>query len=136
MLIALDSNIFILALSGIKDHSSNAQKLILDIKSGKHLALSSSIVYGEVLGISKAEHDFDIEEFFSQIDNFSTIPADDNICVLAGKLRKDYGSKLKLPDAMHLATAIINNADLFITNDAILYKSAKGLISTKFLKEY
>jgi predicted nucleic acid-binding protein len=136
MVIALDSNVFIAALSPNEQHSSNAQKLIRDVANSKHKALASSIIYGEVLSVSTNDQALDLEDFFSHIDNLVTIPATDSICLRAGELRLEYGSKLKLPDAMHLATALISSIDLFITNDEILAKVAQKLIPIKLLSEY
>jgi predicted nucleic acid-binding protein len=136
MLIAIDSNVFIAALSSNEEHSPNAQQLIRDIAVGKHTAVASSIVYGEVLGISNANRSQDMEDFFSHIDNLATLPVDDDICITAGKLRRDHGSKLKLPDAIHLATALSTNANLLITNDIVLAKVAQKLLPTKLLSEY
>jgi len=53
MLIALDSNVFIAALSPKEDHSPAAQQLVRDIAGAKHQAIASSIVYGEVIGLTK-----------------------------------------------------------------------------------
>ena len=135
MTVALDSNVFIGALSTKEEHSSNAQQLIRDIASGKHRAIASSIVYGEVYSVSVSSNSVDLEGFFSQIINLATIPADDSICKTAGELRLKFGPILKLPDAMHLATALSNNANLFITNDEKLAKVAQKLIPTKLLSQ-
>lgn len=135
MIIALDSNVFISALSSHEKHSPNAQKVIRDIASGKHRAIASSIVYGEVYSVSIAKQSVDLEDFFSHIDNLETVPATDDICSRAGKLRLEYGPKLKLPDALHLATALNCKANLFLTNDEGLAKIAKRLITSKLLSE-
>lgn len=137
MLIAIDSNVFIAALSPSEEHSSIAQKLVRDIVQGKYQAITSSIAYGEILSVSTpSENDLDLESFFSHIENLSTIPADNTICLKAGQLRKEYGSKLKLPDALHTATGMLASADMFITNDIPLAKIAKKLLPTTLLSEW
>ena len=135
MVVALDSNVFIAALSSKEEHSPSAQQLIRDIASGKYRAIASSIVYSEVYSVSVANQSLDLEGFFSQVDNFATIPASDDICIRAGELRLEYGSKLKLHDAMHLATALHSKVNLFITNDEKLAKVAQKLIPTKLLSQ-
>jgi predicted nucleic acid-binding protein len=135
MIIAIDSNVFIAALSQKEEHSPNAQRLIRNIAGGKHQAIASSIVYGEIYSVSLTPTELDLEGFFSQIDNLNTVASDDKICIRAGKLRLKLGSKLRLPDAMHLATALNSNADLFITNDKKLAKAAQKLIPTKLLSQ-
>jgi len=136
MLVALDSNVFIAALSPKEAHSLNAQKLIRSIAEGNHRAVASSLVYGEVLTVSTDSKAIDLEDFFVHINNLTTVSANDSICLEAGRLRSVQGSKLKLPDAIHLVTAIHNNANLFVTNDEILSKMAKKLIPTKLLSDW
>ncbi len=45
---------------------------------------------------------------------------DKQTSVLAAELRAKYG--VKTPDALFLATAILENADVFVTNDVRLKK--------------
>lgn|SRR5487761_1427088 len=135
MLVTLDSNVFIAALSPKEKHSPNAQQLIHDVAGGKQHAIASSIAYGEVYSVRVPNQPLDLEGFFSHIDHLEIIPADDSVCLKAGELRLEYGSKLKLPDAIHLATALCANADLFITDDEKLAKIAQKLIATKLLSQ-
>ncbi len=135
MLVVIDSNVFIGALSTKEEHSLNAQQLIRDVASGKHKAIASSIVYGEIYSVSVSSQPVDLEGFFSQISNLATIPAGDSICIRAGELRLKFGPKLKLPDAMHLATALSVDANIFITNDEKLAKVSQELIPTKLLSQ-
>jgi predicted nucleic acid-binding protein len=130
MLIALDSDVIIAALSPKEEHSSNAQQLIRNVADGKYKVVVSSLVYGEVLSVSTGSQELDLEDFMLHIKNISAVAADDGICLKAGKLRLEYGSSLRLPDAIHLVTAIDNHADLFVTNDI------KLAIPTKLLSEW
>lgn len=50
------------------------------------------------------------------LPNFTFLPATAEIAAEAARLRAKYG--LEIPDALHLATSIVSEADLFITNDA------------------
>lgn len=136
MLIALDSNVLIAALSPHEAHSLKAERLIKDIAKGKHSAVVSSLVYGEVLSVSTSRGAIDLEDFILHIKNLKTIAANDNICLESGNLRLQYGSKLKLPDAVHLVTALQNKADVFLTNDKVLAKTTQKLIPTKLLSEW
>jgi predicted nucleic acid-binding protein len=47
-------------------------------------------------------------------------PADLDVMIRAGHLRGKFGGKLHTPDAIHLATAMQQGADLFVTNDRVL----------------
>jgi predicted nucleic acid-binding protein len=136
MLLAIDSDVLIAALSPHEEHSVQAQKLIRDIASGKYKAVSSSLVYGEVLGVSKSREPVDLANFVEQIRNMSTAPCDDDVCLKAGELRLQHDGGLRLPDAIHLVTAIKSKADLFITNDVRLAKKANKHIPTKLLSEW
>jgi predicted nucleic acid-binding protein len=134
--VALDSNVFIAALSTAELHSAVAQQLVRDIAKGVHTAVASSIALGEVLIVSNADQDLNLETFFSRITNLATIPADDAICLKAAELRRRYGNKLKLPDALHVATALLANAGMFITNDVSLARVSTNLITTKLLSDW
>lgn len=136
MLIALDSDVLIAALSPHEAHSENAQNLLRSIASGTHKAVCSSLIYGEVLSVGTGKQPIDLEEFIEQIRNLKTIVADDDICLQSGKLRLEQGGSLKLPDAMHIVTAIKTHADLFITNDAKLAKKSKNLLPTTLLSDW
>ncbi|HEV2402752.1 MAG TPA: PIN domain-containing protein [Candidatus Saccharimonadales bacterium] len=136
MLIALDSDVLIAALSPHEEHSNHAQQLIRDVASGKYIAVSSSLIYGEVLSVGTGKEPVDLENFIEQVRNLSTTACDNYVCMRAGELRFKYGGSLRLPDAIHLITAIKNKADLFITNDGSLAKVARELIRTKLLSEW
>ena len=75
----------------------------------------------------------DFEAFVSHITNLTTAPGDNSICLRAGDLRKQHGPRLKLPDAIHLATAEQARADWFITNDEVLARIAESVLPTKLL---
>ena len=98
--------------------------------------MASSLIYGEVLSLGTGRQTIDIEDFIEQIRNLSTTACDDDICLKAGELRLKHGSGLRLPDAIHLVTAIKNKANLFITNDERLANKASEHISTKLLSEW
>ncbi len=136
MTIALDSNVFIAALSGDETYSDTAQKLIRNIQSGRFNAIYSVIVLAEVLGSGTSlNKKVTINGFFGSLANSQPIVVDTSIANLAGGLRQRH-AKLRLPDAIHLATALDQKADHFITNDLILAKIAKGIIPTKTLAGY
>ncbi len=134
MLIALDSNVFIAALSPKEEHSVNAQGLMRNIAGGQYKAVASSLVYGEVLSVSGML--INLDEFVASIGSLKTVAADDDVCFEAGKLRIKYNFRLKLPDAIHMVTAINNKADIFVTNDSKLASISKDLIPTKLLSDF
>jgi len=137
MIVALDSNILIAGLSLSEAHSVTAQKLVHDIIAGRHQAAASSIIYTEVLRAEQGSgFESDLVEYIGLIDNLTTLPADNQICTQAGLLRIKYGRTLKIPDALHLATALVAGADVFITNDKALAKVAGKILPTKELSDW
>ncbi len=136
-LLYLDSNVIIAALSSKEKHSQVAQNLLRRIVSGEYQAIASSIVYSEVFGVARVSvtKNPDLLAFFSQFKNFEAVTADDAICIMAGELRRQHGPSLRLPDAIHLATALSRSVSLFVTEDSGLSRIAKDLLPTKKLSE-
>jgi len=50
--------------------------------------------------------------------NLELVPVDDRVAELAATIRAQH--RFKTPDAIHLATAVLARADMFLTNDAQL----------------
>lgn len=137
MLICLDSNVFIAALSSDETHSDTAQQIILALQANQLQVVYSTIVLGEVLGGSTWTADrLYIDDFFASLENTELVPVTAAVARQAGILRLSAGSKLKLPDAIHLATALDQKADVFITNDGRLAKIAQPFVPTKTLAEW
>ena len=86
---------------------------------GEIQVICSAIVLTEVLvhplrhGNDKLAYDYN--DIMLSSPNISTVPVTPTTAQLAADLRAH--SKLKTPDAIHLATAIQHNADAFLTND-------------------
>lgn len=136
MLIALDSNVVIAALSPHEAHSQTAQTIASLIADGTYAAVVSSLTYGEVLTLRDESRSpkLDLALFFERLRHLISVSADDSICQLAGRFRHQYG--IKLPDAIHLATACTQNAAVFVTNDRPLAKIAGLVLPTKTLAEW
>lgn len=140
MLLALDSNVLIAAIVGSEKHSEAAQRLLSSIAQNKHSAISSTLIFAEVFALSytdKGLGDISLGQFFASLDRYlQTIDVDTGLSQLAGRLGREYGSSLKLADAVHLATAIESKADVFLTNDLRLAKVAAKIIPTKTLATF
>ena len=133
MVAALDSNVFIAFLSRDDAFYRSALDIIKQIDSGKTKAVCSSIVYGEIVYTARRKDTLsEVEHFFQQLSNCTAVPADKKVCIEAAKLRFKYTS-LRLPDAIHLASALHANADVFVTADKRLAKIAKQEIKTNLL---
>ena len=99
------------------------------IENNKTNLIASALVFSEIFHSTLSQETRDQFSAFRQRINVEFIPADEPINILAGELRDFYQNKadvkpLSLPDAIHLATAIIYSVKAFYTFDE------KG--STKF----
>jgi predicted nucleic acid-binding protein len=115
----LDSNIFIYTLEGYADFADTLHQLALDIAEAKLDAVTSEISVAEVLVKPIAERDAQAQKNYTtalrNTDNFTVVPIDRDILLEAATIRA-Y-NKLKLPDAIHFATACLNECTHFVTND-------------------
>lgn len=125
-LAALDSNIFIYNLAK-NPESTPATDIIFTRLIGKKLqAVTSIISLIEILSFPMVEEEeIKIKEDFFNTPNLMVWEIDQEISLMAARIRRKYG--LKLPDAVQLATAVSSKAQVFITNDQRLkaFKEAK-----------
>lgn len=118
-LIVLDAGVVIAILDGADAHHQAARTAVRDaLDRGDRLCIPAS-AYGEVLvrpmatGAEAAEHvDLLLDELPAPVE-LATRP----IARLASGLRARHGTRLRLPDALVVATAMALNADLIITTD-------------------
>lgn len=136
MLAALDSNVFIAFLARDDVFYEDAARVLRLIDSRKIKAVYSSIVLGEVIYTSKRHEALEIvTSFFEELSGCEDIPADKAVCYKAAVLRQTHAS-LKLPDAIHLASAIVSGADVFVTADKRLARLAQKEIKSLFLSDF
>lgn len=131
---ALDSNVFIAFLAEDPDFFDAAAEIMRKIENGQLNAAYSSLVFGEVTRMPIDESLEPIKQFFNKLPG-TDYPADKAVCTKAAELRRKYPG-LKLPDAIHLATAIHSKANNFITADKSLARIAKKEINATYLKEF
>ena len=135
MVTALDSNVFIAFLEGNPNRFFTAAANIMqDVEHGALSAVYSSIVFGEVMRMPAGESLEPIKQLFASLGG-KDYPAGRDVCIKAAELRRAYPA-LRLPDALHLATAIIARADKFITADKRLLAVAKQEITSTYLPDF
>lgn len=126
--VALDTNCIIYLLEENFTYFNLARELFDLIEAGQIQGITSTLAITEVLtnpyklGDYKLANEYKI--LFRHFPNLSLHSVDTKISERAAWIRASYG--IKTPDAIFLATALVNEADLFISNDHRL-KSFKEL---------
>jgi len=134
--IALDSNVFLAYLAQDEEFYTAARDIMQLLVESDTQAVCSSIVFSEIVYVTKEpESLLVVDAFFAKLTNCSDKPADKIICQKAAQLRQAY-PPLKLPDALHLATALIARANKFITADKRLLLIAQREMTSIYLKDF
>lgn len=117
--IALDTNLYIYVFEQHPEFGEKAKMLLEQIENGLVNGIASSISLTEILIKPIREGNLTLEKqyklLFSHFPNLTILPIDNVVAERAAYLRGKYN--IKTPDALIVATALLANADLFITND-------------------
>lgn len=126
-MIAIDSNILIYYLEKHPEFFDKSYKLIRSFGPGPKAGVCSELVITEI---------FKAQEIVSGLYSarfLHFIPVSRTILETAGELR--LTNNLKVIDSIHIASALVSKASVFVTNDLKLAKTASGIIPTKTLKD-
>ncbi|OGN81721.1 MAG: hypothetical protein A2X23_02510 [Chloroflexi bacterium GWC2_73_18] len=119
-LIVLDAGVVIAILDASDVHHGSARRTVTAaLGSGAALALPAS-AYAEVLVAPHrrgAEAAASVDAFLDALPA-RVEPATRAIAAIAAELRSKHGKRLRLPDALVAATAIVIGAERMITTDA------------------
>ena len=122
--IGLDTVIFIYAFERHPDFGPLAQTVFQTVEKKTCQACASVLALGEVLVGVKRAGDYDLQlryqSAFQYFPNLALCDADFRVMDIMSDLRLKYN--LHTPDAIHLATALSQQAQAFITNDLRLKK--------------
>jgi predicted nucleic acid-binding protein len=114
--VVVDTAPFVYLLDGHSDFASKFEGLFEAAQSGDVHIVLSAITLAEVLtGPLKAGHAALANRYEKALLQYKVIPVSAGIAALAAQLRARY--KLKLPDAIQLATALDVEAVAFVTHD-------------------
>jgi len=108
--------------------STFLQEIFRKNEKGDFTFFTSSITLAEVLtlpfklGNTKLVEQY--EYFITQSPSLKLINVNSSIAKLSAQIRSEYG--FKLPDSIHLATALEVKVDFFLTND-LAFSKVKGL---------
>ena len=116
----LDTNIFIYALEGYPAFCAVLTTLFAALDRGDLVAVTSELTLAEALVKPLLDHHAERQATYLQVLQPSTslhmAPVSREVLIAAARLRAETG--LKLPDAIHGATAQLTGCDQFLTNDA------------------
>lgn len=136
--IGLDTSIFIYHLEDHPRYSPLTEIIFSALEKGINQGVTSYLTLLEILvkpkteGLPQVAHDY--EYYLTTFPNITFYEMGLNVATKASDLRA--ADRIKSPDAIQLATAILYGATAFITNDKI-FKRVQGvevLILDKFLK--
>jgi len=118
--IYLDTNVFIAAFESAGAHADHAWSLLIAIQQGEAKAATSELTLSEILvkpisqgaeGLARA-----YESIISPDDTLDVLEVSRDVLVGAARLRAANRS-LRLPDAIHVASAQKAGCHYFITGD-------------------
>jgi len=125
--VGLDAMSFIHHFEGNPTFGPLTKVLFREVLEGRLRAVISVLVAGEVLTGAKRAGDAELvlryRHIFSTFPNLDMFDVDMSVVEKASDLRAKYG--LRTPDAIHIATALLNGAQAFVTNDAQLKQVAE-----------
>ena len=124
----LDTNIIIYAVEGYETHAAPIKSLLRGLTEGKINAVTSELTLAEALVKPKRDANAKLaqayQRFLLPTTTLRNVPISREILESAAGIRAI--SALKLPDAIHWATAINQQCDSFLTNDEG-FKSMAGV---------
>jgi predicted nucleic acid-binding protein len=117
--IAFDAVSFIYFLERHPTHYRSAKELFERIEKGKIEAVASTLVLTELLVQAFREDDLsraqNVLRLLAHFPHLKLIEVTASIAFEASQIRAK--SSLRTPDALHLATALMQKVDWFVTND-------------------
>ncbi|OPJ64019.1 type II toxin-antitoxin system VapC family toxin [Clostridium oryzae] len=125
--ILIDTNLFIYLMEKHPQYFQVAREIFEQIEKGQVYGITSILVLTELLTKPLKDNNENLARSYkaaiSTFPNLSVKHIDSNICITAAELRAKYG--FKTPDAIFIATAIEEGAEVFITNDIRLRNMAE-----------
>lgn len=122
----LDTNIIIYAVEGFTDVAAQIRALLTAMDDAEIVAMTSELSVAEVLVKPFKDENETVQRayktFLTPTPVLQLAPVTRDILEEAARVRAT--THLKLPDAIHLATAKLSGCDSFLTNDE-LFKRIK-----------
>ncbi len=124
----LDTNTLIYLTEGDPAFKVQIGEVIAAIDHAQSRVITSELALTEVMVKPYRDHDETLinayEQLFAAL--VETLPLRRDELLYAARLRADHAG-LRTPDALHIATALLAEADVFVTGDAKLKNFAPAL---------
>ncbi|WP_394754590.1 type II toxin-antitoxin system VapC family toxin [Crenothrix sp.] len=115
----LDANIFIYTLEGVEPWVHLLTDVFTGLTANEFSAVTSSLSLSECLVLPFKQNKSDLVAIFHEAllpsHYLTTAPIDDRVLISAANIRAQ--TNLKLPDAIHAATALTQQCTAMLTND-------------------
>jgi predicted nucleic acid-binding protein len=126
MLVAIDANVIVFALTGQPKLRSLARSWLSALEAHHALLVTSALSRLECfVRPHRLARSLEQALFTSFFEGIVEVPIEEEILDLAAKIRAQ-GRSFRTPDAIHLASAQVVQADLFLTGDRRL-KAYRGV---------
>jgi predicted nucleic acid-binding protein len=118
--VGLDTLVVIYALERNPRFARPAEAVLRAVLEGRLTAVASTLLVAELLVMPYRQGRLDVADryvdYLEHYPNLTLVAPGISLCRVAAELRGGREG-LKLPDALHLATAIEGGASAFVTND-------------------
>ncbi len=117
--IYLDTNVFMYALEGFERFEAFLTELFKEIQDGRIKAVTSELTLAEVLVKPLADGETEVCAAYAAAiqdsEGLEVAPVTREALIEAAGIRAKIG--IRLPDAIHVATAVLSGCRSFLTND-------------------
>ena len=125
----LDANIFIYSVEMIAPWANELNDVFVGLKSSEFSAVTSSLSLSECLVLPFKQNRQDLVQVYRKTflprSFLNVSPIDNDVLIFAANVRAQTG--LKLPDAIHAATALTQQCTAMLTNDPG-FKRVPGIV--------
>jgi predicted nucleic acid-binding protein len=118
--IYLDTNVFVAAYESKHSRSDHAWPILTAIETGEFVGVTSELTLAEILVKPIEQQNYDLAQHYQEIiapgAGFDVPTIDRSVLIEAATLRAVTKS-LRLPDAIHVATARLNKCSHIVSDD-------------------
>lgn len=117
----LDTNIWIYSLEEYSYFAYSLRQLFQSIDDGELEAITSELTLAETLVKPLRDSNLELQTVYrlaiQNLGGLSVLPVSRDVLLKAAEISAN--TRLKLPDAIHAATAILSECSTFLTNDEL-----------------